>query len=231
MDTITSGAAASTSAHSAVRDFSPARPRTSMPPAISIICGTQWPPMKTGSSHSSARTGIGSAEPTASLTSSSRSAATSTSCSPSSGTPAASASRGTSASTSPMVVGSSEITSGREGSRSATARTSSKETAHTSHTAWVTISSGSCCRQRLLVELVQRLALRHVLAHGGVDLGRRQALGDHARRSGGAGPRPPAGGRTRALLPRCCRRGRARRASRWRTAPVKRFAWRERWHV
>ena len=75
------------------------------------------------------------------------------------------------------------------------------------------------------------LPWRHVLAHGGVDLGCRQALGDHAPRSGGAGPRPPAGGRTRALLPRCCRRGRARRASRWRTAPVKRFAWRERWHV
>ena len=44
-----------------------------------------------------------------------------------------------SASTSPSVEGSSEITSGWVGSRSATARTSSNDTAQTSQTAWVTI--------------------------------------------------------------------------------------------
>ena len=41
MDTTTSGAAASTSDHSTVRECSPAKPSTSSPPASSIICGTQ----------------------------------------------------------------------------------------------------------------------------------------------------------------------------------------------
>ena len=43
-----------------IRRFGTSRPRrraTSTPPAISIISGTQWPPMKGGSSHSSASTG------------------------------------------------------------------------------------------------------------------------------------------------------------------------------
>ena len=45
MEITTSGAMASTSSQSAVRDFSPANPSASSPPATSIICGTQWPPM------------------------------------------------------------------------------------------------------------------------------------------------------------------------------------------
>ena len=96
---------------SAVRDFSPGRPSTSSPPASSIICGTQWPPIQSGSSHSSAATRGRGAVSTASSTSSMRSAGSSTSASPASGTPAASASRGMSASTSPSVEGSSESTS------------------------------------------------------------------------------------------------------------------------
>ena len=56
-------------------------------PASSIICGTQWPPMNTGSSHSSAATRGRSAPSTASRTASIRKPASSTSSSPSSGTP------------------------------------------------------------------------------------------------------------------------------------------------
>ena len=93
--------------------------------------------------------------------------------------------RGTSASTSPSVVGSSEITSGCVGSRSATARTSSNETAHTSHTACVTIRSTSSASSVVLVELVQRLAAAGPLAHRRVDPGRVEPLGDHAAREVG----------------------------------------------
>ena len=46
-------------------DFSPGGPATSSPPAIEIISGTQWPPTKGGSSHSSAMTRGRGAPPTA----------------------------------------------------------------------------------------------------------------------------------------------------------------------
>ena len=44
IESTTSGATASTSDHSTVRERSPGKPSTSRPPAASIICGTQWPP-------------------------------------------------------------------------------------------------------------------------------------------------------------------------------------------
>ena len=70
--TTTSAPAAAASSHSAVRDFLPASPSASSPPASSIISGTQCPPMKTGSSHSRAST-LGRAAPaTASRTAASR---------------------------------------------------------------------------------------------------------------------------------------------------------------
>ncbi len=85
--------------------------------------------------------------------------------------------------------------------------------------------------QRLLVELVQRLALAHVLAHGGVDLGRRQPLGDHA-----GGQVGQLRGRRRVVaLVRYCHDAVAQAELEQhlgrRTEPGKRFAWRERWHV
>ena len=76
--------------------------------------------------------------------------------------------------------GSSEITCGWVGSRSATARTSSNDTAQTSQTACVTIRSTPELLERALVELVEGLAASGALAHRGVDLGGRQALGNHA---------------------------------------------------
>src|SRR5438094_828012 len=52
MSTSTSGDAATTSAHAISRERSPGDPSTSVPPAISTCSGTQWPPLKSGSSHS-----------------------------------------------------------------------------------------------------------------------------------------------------------------------------------
>ena len=85
-----------------------------MPPAASIISGTQWPPAKTGSSHSSAatrgaarRSGDALADgldPRLELGPQPRR--------PRSGRPAAAPSRSASASTSPSVEGSSESTCG-----------------------------------------------------------------------------------------------------------------------
>ena len=112
------------------------------PPASSIICGTQWPPDVDGvepleRGHARARrVRHGAARPPRCGRPPPRPAAR-----PPRRRPAASASRGTSASTSPSVEGSSEITCGRVGRRSATARTSSSDTAQTSQTAWVTIRS------------------------------------------------------------------------------------------
>ena len=100
--------------------------------------------MNGGSSHSSASTrGRGSAPRTAIFTRSSRSASSRTRSTPASFESVACARVRMSPITSPIVDGSSEITSGCEGSRSATARTSSNDTAHTWHSACVTIRSGS----------------------------------------------------------------------------------------
>ena len=53
---MTSGSAARTSSQVSRREGPPGEATASMPPASSIISGTQWPPANGGSSHSSART-------------------------------------------------------------------------------------------------------------------------------------------------------------------------------
>ena len=124
--TTTSGRAARSSSQVAVRESRPGSPATLRPPASSIISGTQWPPTYGGSSHSSATTRGRGAPATASRTRSSR--ACKLGCAAPRRGPARRwprASRTRSSSTSPRVPGSSEITSGRDSSRSATARTSS----------------------------------------------------------------------------------------------------------
>ena len=57
---------------SAARTARPRRPSRSTPPAYSISCGTQWPPTKTGSSHSSIATRLRGASLTATRTRSMR---------------------------------------------------------------------------------------------------------------------------------------------------------------
>jgi SpoVK/Ycf46/Vps4 family AAA+-type ATPase len=49
---MTSGSAAANAAHSRLRDFSPAAPKTGMPPARLTSSGFQCPPLKSGSTHS-----------------------------------------------------------------------------------------------------------------------------------------------------------------------------------
>ena len=172
------GFAAATSSQLAVRDFSPGRPSTSSPPAISIICGTQWPPTKTGSSHSSAATARARRRPRPRRARGRagrrprRPGAT-----PAPGAPPPRPGGARRRASRRSSRGRARARGGCDGRRSATARTSSNETAHTSQTAWVTIRSGSSSSQRVLVELVERLAAPGALAHRGVDLGRARPSG------------------------------------------------------
>ena len=168
-----------TSSQERCSDGSPGRPSRSSPPAYSISCGTQWPPTKTGSSHSSITTRTRGASRTASRTRSMRAAASWTRSTPASLASVAWASVRTSPSTSPSVCGSSETIVGTGSMRAAIARTSSTETAQTLHSAWVTIRSGAQAAQAGLVELVDRAALLGQLAHRAVDLVGRQAGADH----------------------------------------------------
>ena len=159
-------APAATSSQSAVRDFSPGRPSTSSPPASSIICGTQWPPMNTGSSHSSAATRGRGAPSTASRTASSRRRPPPPAARPPRAPPAASARRGTSASTSPIVDGSSEITSRPRGQPAGRGdHVVEGDRAHLAHGLGHD-QVGLELAQRGLVELVERLARPGPLAHG-----------------------------------------------------------------
>ena len=169
------------------------------PPASSIICGTQWPPTNTGSSHSSAATGgrvgdlhgvgdgvqaLGRPRPPAAR--------------PSSGTPAASASRGTSASTSPMRGRVQRDHLGLGGQP-------------LGHRAHVVEGDGAHLAHRLGDDQVRRqlgqrrtrrarrsprpASVRSRTAR--VDLRRGQALGDDAAGRCAAATRPRAGSRTR----------------------------------
>ena len=121
------------------------RPSRSSPPASSIICGTQWPPTNTGSSHSSAATRgrrragrrpADRVDPRGRLR-----------------RPAARPLRrrpprppGASRRPAPRRASRGRARSlGLRRSRSATACTSSKDTAQTAQTAWVTIRSASSC--------------------------------------------------------------------------------------
>ena len=140
------------------------------------------------------------------------------------GSPVAQASRTRSPSTSSRVSGSSEITSGA-------ARQPRGDRAH------VVVGDGADraqrlghdqvgleLRQRLLVEPVERLAAAGDLAHAGVDLGGRQAVGDHAR---GQLRQLAAAARVIALVgdgDDASRRGRARTAPRWPRGPGSRSA-------
>ena len=170
-----------------------------MPPASSIISGTQWPPAYGGSSHSSAttrgrwRSGNGLAdavEPRLKLAAQRLATV--------SARRVASASRTRSSSTSPRRLGVE-----RDHARARLEPRGDR--------ADVVVGDGADRAQRLgddqvglevgergLVELVERLAPPGDLAHAGVDLAGLQAGRDHAARQAGqaAGPRP--GGRTRA---------------------------------
>ena len=159
------------------------QPSTSTPPASSIICGTQWPATKTGSSHSSAATArarrVAHRLPHARRSARRRPA---TSSSPASsharrlGEP-----RHVGEHLAERVTGRARSPRGWVGSRSATARTSSKETAQTSHTACVTIRSDpelreQCPRRARRATRRGRCARapRASISAGG------QAVGDHA---------------------------------------------------
>ena len=180
--TTTSGCAAAISSQLAVRDFSPGRPSGSTPPAISISCGIQWPPTYGGASHSSAATVRGGAPSSRARTASIRSAASSSSSSAAPSSSVASASRRTSLSTSPSVIGSSEITCGLR-------RDLLRDRAHVVERDRADLAQrlgDDQVRlelvQLLRVELVEVLAALRALAHGGVDLLRREPLRDDRAR-------------------------------------------------
>ena len=119
-----------------------------MPPAMSTSCGVQWPATKTGSSHSIAATGTRSALRTATRTASIRARWRAMRSSAASRERVSWAMVRTSPKDSPSVCGSRATTCGRLGIVSATARTSSTLTAHTGHSSWVTIRSGSRSSRR-----------------------------------------------------------------------------------
>ena len=161
-----------------------ARARRS-PPASSIICGTQWPPMKIGSSHSSAATRGRGAPSTARSTASIRAAASSASRSPASSAPAACGEA--------RHVG-QHLAEGRRVERDHLrlrrqplghrAHVVERDGAHLAHGLGHDQVHVELLERRL-VELVERLAAAGALAHRGVDLGRGQPLGDHAAREVG----------------------------------------------
>ena len=197
-------------------ECSPAKPSTSMPPARSMSCGVQWPATKTGSNHSIAATGTRSALRTATphgvdpraLAGDEVERGLARARSPGRSCARRRRSRRTSA-------GPARRPAGRLAIVSATARTSSYETAQTGHSSWVTIRSGSSSCRRVGVELVDRLAALGALAHGRVDLGRAQARGQHVARDRAVAI--AAASRVVALVrdgDDAGRRGRARRATR-----------------
>ena len=180
MDTTTSGAAASTSDHSTVRECSPAKPSTSRPPASSIICGTQWPPTYNGSSHSRAAVRGRDASATARSTASMRAADSATSRAPASGAPTVSARRG--------HVGEYLADGGRV--ERDDRRAGGQALGHGLYVLERHGTDGAHglgddevhpeARELRLVELVERLAAAGALTHRAIDLGGRQALFDHA---------------------------------------------------
>ena len=119
-----------------------------MPPAMSTICGVQWPAMKTGSNHSMAAIGTRSALRTARRTASTRARWRAMRSRAALRESVSWAIVRTSPKDSPSVCGSSATTRGRLAIVSATARTSSMLTAQTGHSSWVTMRSGSSSRRR-----------------------------------------------------------------------------------
>ena len=92
-------------------DASPARPKTSSPPASSTISGTQWPAAKGGSSHSATNARRGARPATSSRTRATFARISATTAAPRTVAPSRSASRRTLSSISAIVRGSSETTS------------------------------------------------------------------------------------------------------------------------
>ena len=182
MATTTRGAAAATVSQVLCSEGSPAKPSTSMPPAMSTSCGVQWPATKTGSNHSIAATGTRSALRTATRTASIRARWRAMRSSAALRERVSWAMVRTSPKDSPSVCGSRATTRGRLG-------------IVLGHRAHVVDADGAHRAQRLGddqvglelaqalgVELVDRLAALGALAHGGVDLGRAQSAGQAVAR-------------------------------------------------
>jgi hypothetical protein len=103
------------------------------------------------------------------------------------GRPSAPATRRTSSNTPASVVPPSVTTAGSTPpraapSRAAIARTSPSETAHTSHSACVSSTSGASAAMAASSSVKSGAPRRGERAHGGVHLGRRRVLGDGAAR-------------------------------------------------
>ncbi len=195
--TTTSGRAAASSSQPAVRDFVPALPRASSPPALSIISGTQWPPMNGGSSHSSASTRGRGAPATASRTAVKAGLE-----------PRAKLGRllgGARGIAQPADVG--EHLGEPLGVERDHRRAGGEALGDRDH---VVVGDRADLADRLgddqvhlelaqgrLVELVEMAALAGALPHRGVDLPRRETLGDDAAGEPSGGRPPPEGSRTR----------------------------------
>ncbi len=170
--TISSGCAARTTSQVVGRDGSPALPSTSMPPASSIISGSQCPAEKGGSIHSAKKMRRRGSPRTASAAASIVAHMSDDDLATALGAVERFArARGPSRRPRSACADRARACSLPRGTRR---RASPLETAQTAQRSWVTIRSGSSASIKCRVDAVQRRAVAKRLAHCLVDLEARE---------------------------------------------------------
>ena len=196
-----------------------------MPPARRTSSGDQCPATNSGSSHSiTATRGRGArAALSVSCTRRMRASSEASSASASARRPIAAPTRRTSSHTPSSVVPPSVTTDGATSSAAIARSTSLSGSAHTSHSDWVSTTSGASVAKRPR-RAEHRRAGRRQRAHLGVDVGRRRVAIHRARRHPRQSRDLARMSRTRASRRRADRTRRGRRRSRWRRGEARRRA-------